>query len=1299
MLRRLGVRGKILATLAVPVLVLFLGATILSVGSITDSQLARASSQVADSLRAQDALTDALLTERTAAFDYTLGRDDAEQIYQDAQIATDILVGRLNSTVADIDVSPLDDRLVKALEDARGARSELTAIRGLFVEGRTASPRNVEDRYGAVIDAQLDVGEVAADRMSDRDLGRLFSGYNSVANTINRTSLDTKLAEILLEDEMNGLVTDRAKRTLSIEITNGDSTRQQSHEVVRQLGLPGVLMPVETTNYALLRGALGASTSESMTVTARKAWPELAETEIAAMVPVRDEIRDQTITGARNNSTTQTQQTIVTIAIVLLGLTASIVVALLIARRITEPLLRLTAAVTHVREELPKLIEQVAEPGKGPEMDFDRIPIEANDEIGSLAEAFNEVNATTMDIAREQAVLRGSIAEMFVNVARRDQVLLSRQLAFLDELERSEEDPNTLANLFRLDHLATRMRRNAESLLVLAGIESGRRVREPMPLSDVIRTASSEIEQYDRIELQIQTDPYILGHNALIAAHLLAELLENATVFSDPGSPVYVSESEDSRWVSIVVRDYGLGMTLEEIDEANEKASTYSAGEIAGASRLGLYVVGRLSYRLGANVRFSNFNHEGRTGIEVRVMLPRELFLADADLPLPEPTDPLSAQTRAATDAWVAPEPISEAGTLQSRNVDVEPPAGIPVDLPSLTDGATAAGMPRRRARTVDRAATTPSESFPTANSDQDVVLPPLASAELPSTFTDGADDAWKPVAVPEPLGSGLPTRTPVTSVEPFEGDVGVVASAPVPKRASMFSNFRTRKDLDAVAENSALPTPDEVATQTPSSDLDPMSLPTRTARRKAISALSAMTGEQSIVSPPFGQNSQQAAPQFVIPGLVEDVPTYVVPEDDVSQQFEVADQDGHIAEQPVTEEFQGDIPADQGWPHPDESFAAESTDQLPTDVAAQELGEDSGPFNGMMPAAAVAPLPDFSEVVGRSARREAAESERRGLFGFGRRKKTKRPSAQAAEPAFIPPEFVLPDRSQPAPLTGFTPPTQGQEADFTPGSVANARTFEPAPQASFEPAGAPAFAPVQGNQFFPEQASAPSAPSAPSSPSVPSTSTPMSAGGFEPVAEARSFTGKAAAGFFQATRKPATEAADRVNAPSDGLPTRTPEVERPSVQPENALILPETNFEFTPEVQEQSWAPSMAFDEQPLGEAASGSFDPSAQLALRAGIHEQALSELSQLSSYRPNEFGTGAAAGLTKRVRSDVPDSTDNLNSQKISRDAAELRARLSAFVSATSRARDTTEQNVTNPDGAQPLAAHPDPAPQSH
>ena len=197
----------------------------------------------------------------------------------------------------------------------------------------------------------------------------------------------------------------------------------------------------------------------------------------------------------------------------------------------------------------------------------------SRDEVGQLAAAFNSVNSTTVQVAQEQAALRGSIAEMFVNVARRDQVLLNRQLSFIDSLERAEEDPSTLANLFRLDHLATRMRRNAESLLVLAGIDSGRRLRDAMPLSDVVRTASSEIEQYDRVELDLQVDPHMHGFNALGAAHMLAELLENATIFSEPETPVTVTTGVSGQFVVVRILDQGLGMSDQELEAANARSS------------------------------------------------------------------------------------------------------------------------------------------------------------------------------------------------------------------------------------------------------------------------------------------------------------------------------------------------------------------------------------------------------------------------------------------------------------------------------------------------------------------------------------------------------------------------------------------------------------------------------------------------------------------------------------------------------------------------------------------------------
>ena len=292
---------------------------------------------------------------------------------------------------------------------------------------------------------------------------------------------------------------------------------------------------------------------------------------------------------------------------------------------------------------------------KGPGVVVEPIPVESNDEIGRLAEAFNTVNEVTLRVAEEQAALRASIAEMFVNVARRNQVLLGRQLAQLDKMEAREEDPDLLKNLFRLDHLATRMRRNAESLLVLAGIDSTRRLRQAMPLSDVIRTAVGEIEAYERVDPSVADDPDVSGRHALPIAHLLAELLENATHFSDPGSRVVVAAAMTGHGVDVTITDYGLGMSDEEIAQANENIAHPPVAEIAVSQRLGLFVVGRIAARLGATASL----RKGRSaGTVVTVGLPLDVFeglQADEPVAAEHPIE-----TIVAADAVVGEELLDE---------------------------------------------------------------------------------------------------------------------------------------------------------------------------------------------------------------------------------------------------------------------------------------------------------------------------------------------------------------------------------------------------------------------------------------------------------------------------------------------------------------------------------------------------------------------------------------------------------------------------------------------------------------
>ena len=265
--------------------------------------------------------------------------------------------------------------------------------------------------------------------------------------------------------------------------------------------------------------------------------------------------------------------------VALLMLFVAFLQGLVLSRRVTRPLRALTAAAGNIATELPAMVQRMQTPGDGPGVSFAPLPVKGKDEIGRLARAFNEVNETTVRVALEQAALRASIATMFVNVARRNQALLGRQLSVLERLEQHEEDPDTLEELFQVDHLTTRMQRNAESLLVLAGIDTARRSRQPLLLSDVVRTAISEIEEYPRVDLEALVDPQVDGRHVLVTAHLLAELLENATRFSDPATRVEVRTYNTSDAVIVSIADHGLGMPDDELELARHKMSLPPASE------------------------------------------------------------------------------------------------------------------------------------------------------------------------------------------------------------------------------------------------------------------------------------------------------------------------------------------------------------------------------------------------------------------------------------------------------------------------------------------------------------------------------------------------------------------------------------------------------------------------------------------------------------------------------------------------------------------------------------------------
>ncbi len=306
-----------------------------------------------------------------------------------------------------------------------------------------------------------------------------------------------------------------------------------------------------------------------------------------------------------------------------------VVVSVLIARSIVRPVRRLTAAARDAEIALPGVVAAAHTEGETP---IALAPIEAGTggELASLAAAMTQMQSTAVQLATEQAITRKNVSTMLANLARRNQSLLNRTLSFISKLEEDERDPETLDNLFKLDHLATRMRRNAESLLVLAGSDPPRTWPRPIEVTEVIRAALSEIEAYDRVELNQIEPTWIRGSIVSDLTHLLAELLDNATRFSPPTAQVSIVGKLTEKGYLLSVIDSGMGMTPPDLEKANAELASIGRVEERSTMVLGLAVVGRLAARSGIHVRLAESPFEGVTA---QVRVPFELLQVPAAEP------------------------------------------------------------------------------------------------------------------------------------------------------------------------------------------------------------------------------------------------------------------------------------------------------------------------------------------------------------------------------------------------------------------------------------------------------------------------------------------------------------------------------------------------------------------------------------------------------------------------------------------------------------------------------------------
>ncbi|MGW1494451.1 sensor histidine kinase [Streptomyces sp. NPDC002402] len=320
--------------------------------------------------------------------------------------------------------------------------------------------------------------------------------------------------------------------------------------------------------------------------------------------------------------------------VVLLILLLAFGVTRVVVQSTVVPLHTLRASALDITERrLPEVVRLLRR-GESSDAHLEAIKAEPTsitsaDEIGGVAHAFNDVYREAVRLAFEQAQLRGRINAMFVNLSQRSQNLVERQLELIDHLENGEQDPDLLASLFKLDHLATRMRRNGENLLVLAGEEAGRRWSAPVRLVDVLRAATSEVEQYQRVQLRGLVTADVDGRAVNDIVHLLAELLENATTFSSPDTEVLVtSRLLSGGGAQVEIQDSGIGMTAQDLQEANERLLNPPVVDVSVARRMGVFVVGRLSGRHGIRVQLRRSSPRGITAV---VMLPQQLVREHGD--------------------------------------------------------------------------------------------------------------------------------------------------------------------------------------------------------------------------------------------------------------------------------------------------------------------------------------------------------------------------------------------------------------------------------------------------------------------------------------------------------------------------------------------------------------------------------------------------------------------------------------------------------------------------------------------
>ncbi|NES29156.1 ATP-binding protein [Micromonospora terminaliae] len=654
----------------------------------------------------------------------------------------DAAVNRYRSASTDARRAAPD--LTPVLDDADGRLGQLAPTRDLALGGDRGDPA-----YATLVESLLAVADALPAQLRDADLANEAREVAAVAAQEHLSALERDLLRgvfvrgALVRGELARLGRLRGAR------------EQRQAEFLRIAAGPANAAwyrlvdgaDVETARR-MRDGVLDSDGAPESLKTDGDAWYVAQSGTIRRYNLLGRELSDGLDRDAAALARTARQRALLTAGATSTVALGSLVTAVLLAVRTSRRLRRLrVAALTMANRELPERITAIAAgegaPAPGTATRLTDGIRRGRDEVAQVAEAFDTVNTAALRLAGEQAELRLDVTRMAEALARRIRTLITRQLRLLDEFEREETDPDALGRLFALDHLAARLRRNGENLLVLAGGEPGRGHEGALLLDDVVRAAASEIEDYPRVEIDVPTAA-VHGAAAGNLVHLLAELLENATVYSPPDARVLVDGRRTVDGLTLRVHDQGIGISETRLTTINERLAAPATLSSAAAGSMGLHVVAHLAARHGIRVQL----HHTASGTVAQVEVP-ESALTRVESVTRRPAAVARPTVRA---AWFRPR---AAGPAPSRPADLVTAAPEPATLefrPPAASQEPAPATPGFPPPAGQEPA--PAAGAPVAVRGVAAVRPPGAALLAPSAAR------IRPAGSPPTTGAGLPRRT-----------------------------------------------------------------------------------------------------------------------------------------------------------------------------------------------------------------------------------------------------------------------------------------------------------------------------------------------------------------------------------------------------------------------------------------------------------------------------------------------------------------------------------------------------------